>query len=310
MDEPIADPAAFGHYSVPKAAADLGIKVLLTGIGGDEVFWGYSWVNQAVRVNQARMALRRLPSFAQGLLGGASISGVLRRMAGSGRVPTWARHIAGLLAEVGCRRTPVGQLAYMSAIDDFNFAFRAKHVCYGPTMAGLSPDNPFVPTAGMPDRPEDVPAALLRILFETWLASNCLSLGDRVSMAVGVETRLPFLDCGLIELVMGLRRFRPDHGLGQKVWLKQALQGTLSAEVLSRPKRGFQPPVNEWLLGVVRTYGDQLRGGRLTGEGILDLRSVDAVLSNPELQAWPNLFFTYKLVLLESWHRQLMPDPS
>lgn len=49
MDEPIADPAAFGHYSVPKAAADQGIKVLLSGIGGDEIFWGYHWVTKAVR---------------------------------------------------------------------------------------------------------------------------------------------------------------------------------------------------------------------------------------------------------------------
>ncbi|MDO9582621.1 MAG: asparagine synthase (glutamine-hydrolyzing) [Desulfomicrobium sp.] len=310
MDEPIADPAAFGHYAVPKAAADLGIKVLLTGIGGDEVFWGYSWVSHAVRVNQMRMALRRMPSFAHGLLEGASMSGMLRRIAGSGRVPTWARHIAGFLAEVGCRRTPAGQLAYMSAIDDFNYAFRVKPACYGPAMAGLSPDNPFAPTVGNPARSEDVPAVLLRILFETWLVSNCLNLGDRVSMAVGVETRLPFLDCGLIELVMGLRRSQPDHGLGHKAWLKQALQGTLSPEVLSRPKRGFQPPVHEWLLGVVRTYGDQLRGGRLTGEGILNARSVDATLTNPALHTWPDLFFAYKLVLLENWHRQLMPDPS
>ena len=42
MDEPIADPAAFGHYSVPKATADIGTKVLLTCIGGDEIFWSYS----------------------------------------------------------------------------------------------------------------------------------------------------------------------------------------------------------------------------------------------------------------------------
>lgn len=304
MDEPIADPAAFGHYSVPKAAADLGIKVLLTGIGGDEVFWGYSWVSNAVRINQARMRLGKMARFASG----PSISRVLRKMAGSGKVPTWARNFAGFLADVSCRQTPASQLVYMTAINDFTDAFRAKQACYGHAMAGLSPENPFVPTAGMPERPEDVPAALLRILFETWLVSNCLSLGDRVSMAVGVETRLPFLDCGLIELVMGLRRSRPDHGLGHKAWLRQALKGVLPDEVLSRPKRGFQPPVNEWLLGVVHAYGDQLRGGRLACEGIIDSGCVETILTNPAIHAWPNLFFAYKLVLLESWHRQLMPD--
>lgn len=305
MDEPIADPAAFGHYSVPKAAADLGIKVLLTGIGGDEVFWGYSWVSNAVRVNQARMRVGQMARLA----GGPPISTMLRKVAGSAKVPEWARNYAGFMAELSCRRTPSSQLVCMVASNDFTDAFRAKHECYGHAMMGLSPENPFVPTAGMPKRPEEVPAALLRILFETWLVSNCLSLGDRVSMAVGVETRLPFLDCGLIELVMGLRRSRPDHGLGHKAWLRQALKGVLPDEVLSRPKRGFQPPVNEWLLGVVRAYGDQLRGGRLACEGIIDSGCVETILTNPAIHAWPNLFFAYKLVLLESWHRQLMPDP-
>jgi len=52
-----------------------------------------------------------------------------------------------------------------------------------------------------------------------------------------------------------------------------------------------------------------VRGGRLACEGIIDSGCVETILTNPELHAWPNLFFAYKLVLLESWHRQLMPDP-
>jgi asparagine synthase (glutamine-hydrolysing) len=51
LDEPIADIAAFGHFAVPKAAAKMGVKVLLTGIGGDEVFWGYTWTIDAVYRN-------------------------------------------------------------------------------------------------------------------------------------------------------------------------------------------------------------------------------------------------------------------
>ena len=57
MDEPIADIAAFGHYSIPQAAAAQGVKVLLTGIGGDELFWGYDWTRLAVELNQNRFFL-------------------------------------------------------------------------------------------------------------------------------------------------------------------------------------------------------------------------------------------------------------
>jgi asparagine synthase (glutamine-hydrolysing) len=62
MDEPIADIAAFGHFSVPKAAAENGIKVLLAGIGGDEIFWGYPWVADAAVINQ-KNNMSCFPSF-------------------------------------------------------------------------------------------------------------------------------------------------------------------------------------------------------------------------------------------------------
>jgi asparagine synthase (glutamine-hydrolysing) len=67
MDEPIADPAAFGHYSVPRAAAEHGIKVLLSGVGGDEVFWGYPYTTQAVRLNQLLLDHKSLKYFAKWL---------------------------------------------------------------------------------------------------------------------------------------------------------------------------------------------------------------------------------------------------
>ncbi len=54
------------------------------------------------------------------------------------------------------------------------------------------------------------------MLFDTWMISNAVALGDRVSMSVGVEARLPFLDVELIDRVMALRSQTPDHRLGQK----------------------------------------------------------------------------------------------
>jgi asparagine synthase (glutamine-hydrolysing) len=53
MDTPIADIAAYGYYSVSKAARDAGYPVLLSGLGGDEFFWGYEWVREAVKRNES-----------------------------------------------------------------------------------------------------------------------------------------------------------------------------------------------------------------------------------------------------------------
>ena len=304
MDEPIADPAAFGHYSVPKAAADQGIKVLLTGIGGDELFWGYPWVTQATITNQLLCGSRSLGALA----GWLNLPGALRfldNLTRNPRVPGLIRRWAGVLQDIGNTQTPPGQLRFYMASPEFRDAFRLKPVVYGRAMHVLEDENPHRPTNIGLRQCEKIPGAVIRMLFDTWLVSNCLSLGDRVSMAVGVESRLPFLDVRLIELVMALRSENPDHKIGHKAWLRQALKSVLPDEVLTRPKAGFQPPVWEWLSGVIGTYGGLLHGGHLVAQGIVEEGSVDAVLKKMPTQGWPGLFFAYKLVLLEMWFRKV-----
>jgi asparagine synthase (glutamine-hydrolysing) len=305
MDEPIGDPAAFGHYSVPKAAADLGIKVLLTGIGGDELFWGYPWVSRAAAANEAIARAPLLASVAP-FLSSANVERFLKRMTDSSRTPAMLRRWTGVLREITDTYTPKGQLHFYTAAPDFNDARRIKDSVYGPAMRALAADNPFRPTDIGPRSLKQIPAAIIHLLFNTWLASNSLSLGDRVSMGVGVEARLPFLDAGLIELVMAIRRRNPDHALGQKAWLRAALKGVLPDEVLMRPKAGFQPPVWEWLSGVVAGYGNSLRDGNLIKTGILSDRKVDYILQDLPKQGWSGLYFAYKLVLLEMWQREVV----
>jgi asparagine synthase (glutamine-hydrolysing) len=305
MDEPIGDPAAFGHYSVPKAAADLGIKVLLTGIGGDELFWGYPWVSRAAVVNSM---IARAPwlSFAAPVLASPMGQRLLGRISEHPRTPSMVRHYAGLLCEVGDVYTPKDQLHFYTATPEFKDARRIKDSVYGSAMRVLRADNPFRPTDIGARGHGQIPAAIIRLLFDTWLVSNSLSLGDRVSMAVGVEARLPFLDVRLIELVMALRRRNPDHSLGQKAWLRAALKGVLPDEVLARPKAGFQPPVREWLMGVIDRHGHQMYDSTLVKAGILHANKVDYVLRQVPNQGWPGLFFAYKLVLLATWQREVV----
>jgi asparagine synthase (glutamine-hydrolysing) len=300
MDEPIADSAAFGHYAVPKAAADMGIKVLLTGLGGDELFWGYPWVTQTVTTNQILASSSFLKAILP-LTASPGMQRVLRIARQHSRVPSWGQRWASLLYGVGTLLKPIDQLHFSEAWPHFNETFQIKQTVYGPAMHTVSELNPFRPTAIGPRQVEQLPAAVIRLLFHTWLVSNCLSLGDRVSMSVGVETRVPLLDVELVELVMALRRHQPDHTFGQKTWLRAALKGLLPDEVLTRRKSGFQPPVVKWLSGVVTRYGNGLYDGSLTRAGILDRTKINLILEMPR-QRLSDLYFAYKLVLLEEWH--------
>lgn len=305
MDEPIADPAAFGHYSVPLAAAESGVKVLLSGVGGDEIFWGYPYVTEAVNLNQLVFDYPTIKWLA-GWLGSASVQKFLVKVANYPYAHSFVRRCADILQKVGDTHQVEDQLMYYMLHPEFSPPFDIKSQVYGRAMQSLLPSNPFRPTEiGVRDR-DRIPAAIIRMLFDTWLTSNCLSLGDRVSMAVGVETRMPFLDAKLIESVMSLRANNPDHGLGQKFWLRSALKGVLPDEVLSRPKAGFQPPVREWLSGVVKKYSDILRDGKLVQSGVIAKEKQDFVCSELSHLNWPSLFFTYKLILLEMWFSKIV----
>ena len=305
MDEPIADPAAFGHYSVPRAAADQGVKVLLSGIGGDEIFWGYPYVTQAVRLNQLLLDHPSIKFIGQ-WLGSASAQLFLRKVTHYPHAHPSIKKYAEILQKVGDTHNPSEQLMYYMLHPDFDGPFELKAEVYGAAMQTLTQAGLFQPTQiGLRTR-DKIPAAVIRMLFETWLTSNCLSLGDRVGMAVGVETRMPFLDAGLIELVMRLRANNPDDALGQKAWLRAALAGVLPDEVLARPKAGFQPPLHEWLSGVVRQYGDILANGQLVSAGILAKDKVGHLLQQISKRNWTGLFFTYKLLLLEMWYQKVV----
>lgn len=305
LDEPIADPAAFGHYAVPKAAADEGIKVLLTGIGGDEVFWGYDWVARTAMIDQF---MARNPSMhALGrIVGLPSLQRLLPRIAEQARVPAIVRQWASWLDAISDSRTPPGQLRFYMAVSGFSTAFYLKQAVYGEGMRAIAPDIPFRPTDIGLRTPEEIPAAVVRMLFDTWMVSNAVALGDRVSMSVGVEARLPFLDPLLIERLMAIRKRTPDHRLGQKAWLRAALKDILPKEVLIRPKAGFSSPGREWLSGVIRRYGQLLIDGVLVREGIIDAAKVQYAILDMPKQNFAGLFFSYKLILLEMWYRKVV----
>jgi asparagine synthase (glutamine-hydrolysing) len=305
MDEPIADPAAFGHYAVPRAAADQGIKVLLSGVGGDEIFWGYPYVTEAVRLNQLEKNHPNLAKTAAWFKSSAAQQ-FLQKVAHYPHAHPFIRRCADALQKLGDPRHPSEQLHYYQLHPEFFGAFDFKDRIYGPAMDPLPDSNIFRPTDIGPRSYEQIPAAIIRMLFDTWLTSNCLSLGDRVSMAVGVETRMPFLDFPLIDLVMALRLQYPDHALGQKAWLRSALKGVLPDAVLARPKAGFQPPVQEWLSGVVTKYSCALKGGHLEKSGILNPTQIEFICHQLPTRGHSGLFMAYKLVLLELWYQKVV----
>jgi asparagine synthase (glutamine-hydrolysing) len=233
LDTPIADPAAYGYYAVARAARAAGVPVLLSGLGGDEFFWGYEWVREAAR---ARLAPAPPRNFLARLFGPRQSIPLVP--------PFFAVHEELRAAEQLARDVVTG--------------------------AAALPEGLWLSRTALPkDQPQDL--AVSDCLNRTWLLSNCLALGDRATMAHSVELRLPFLDADLVDRVTALRRGGlRDVERPHKWLLLEALGGLLPEGLAARPKQGFTPPVHQWLAMVLDAYEPLLDDGALAGAGLID----------------------------------------
>lgn len=256
MDTPIADIAGYGYFAVSRAARKAGVPVLLSGMGGDEFFWGYSWVREAVSRNTDILSGNHRRSFRDRLL---------RRSPPS--IDFFGVHTALRRGNEYSR-----QLLTSSALshvpDDLWL-----------TMNGLDPLLPMH-------------LAVSELLNRTWLRSNCLALVDRMSMAHSVEVRLPLLDVDLVNMVTGMRNDGlSDWHLPHKSLLIDALADVLPADVLQRRKQGFTPPVSRWMQGIYSRYSHLLSGGYLVVSGLVDQDRMEKLLPAMDQETRYKLLF-------------------
>jgi asparagine synthase (glutamine-hydrolysing) len=310
MDDPIGDVAAFGHYSVMKLAADNGVKVMLSGLGGDELFWGYSWIKNAVMLSKTKMDLTsRIPKGVLSLLSFLALIPNSKRVRESRKIPRVIRDFLTFAYHVRFMEFDhPEQFVYQNQVPLFLDAERNAGTILSPSYtAQIDKRNSFAPFSGLDMASmETADLSVCRILFETWLVSNCLALGDRVSMASSVETRLPLLDSKLIEVVFGLRQTIKDYRDSPKSWLISAVTDLVPENVLQRPKQGFRPP-NGWVEGVLKKYGESIIDGALVGKGAVTKKGIEQVVSRYNQGKSSNELF-YLLVLFEQWLNVIVPS--
>src|SRR6202167_1012576 len=248
MDEPTADPAIIAAYLVCREARK-DATVLLSGIGGDEIFAGYrkheahAWAEEYRRVpgfarSVAEQTLLKLPSFR-----GTAMKGSVRL------AKKMARSAALSPAE-----------AFIRNCTYFDAQQRSDLYAQRPATNG----NPAKQHLAAFDkvRHSSFLNQMLYLDTKIFMASLNLTYNDKMSMASSVEVRVPFLDRNLAEFVawnippnLKLKGFfRPTT----KHIFRKAMQDVLPAEVLRQPKAGFAAPVDYWLAHDLREMVDDL----------------------------------------------------
>jgi asparagine synthase (glutamine-hydrolysing) len=289
LDEPLGDATAMASYLLARETRR-DVTVVLTGVGGDEVFAGYRRYQAERLVRAARLlpgpVLRRLaPAVAARLpASGRSRAEDLVRLArkflADVDAPLERRYLSWNAAFTGPEKA-----ALLGTADG------ADSLAWAEGLFGSQADAPFQVRAQALD-------------LRTYLPHDPLALTDTTTMAWGLEARVPLCDHVLAEWALGLPAGLHSRGLRGKVLLRRALADILPPATRHRAKRGFSVPTDLWLRGpLAGEVGRLLAPQRLEPAGLFRPAAVADLLAAHRSGRHDFSQHLWALLVFQVWYR-------
>lgn len=291
LDEPTADPAAINSLMISELARAQGIKVLLSGAGGDDVFSGY----RRHRALAAERWWAALPSSIR--RAGGSIGAKLPPANNMLRRAAKALRYAGLdldhrLVSYFFWQAPEQSLELLSPQTRLEMDAECVYAPMFDTLGNLAPG--VVPLERM-----------LYLERHHFLADHNLNYTDKTGMAAGVEVRVPLLDMEVTEMAHRLPVDFKQHGNTGKWIFKRAMEPYLPRDVIYRPKSGFGVPLRNWARGPLKPlFDDILSPVRISARGLFDPVAVAGLMARDRSGAVDATYPIFAIVCAELWCRQ------
>jgi asparagine synthase (glutamine-hydrolysing) len=293
LDEPIGDPAAINTLLMCEAARERGVKVILSGMGADELFGGYRKHLACVMAGR----YRRLPAGSRALVRSA-VDRLPVSAAGRGlRYARWAKRFltfADLPEEPRFRRSyTLYDLDELAALVSPELAGYIGQVAE--EHSDVYHDN------ALQDEVNRMCLADTRM----FLPGLNLAYTDRASMAASVEVRVPFVDPVVAEAAFSIPGSAKIQRRQGKVALKRAAERWLPPEIVHRPKASFSVPLRAWvrrdLQEVIR---DVLVGGELVGCGMIRREGLSRLIQDDQAGREDHSKQIWQLLTMELWYRR------
>ena len=283
LDEPMADAATIPTYLMSKLTREY-VTVVLSGEGADELLGGYAKYKALQFGRLGLNPLTRLLSKPLGAVMGSRIT---------------PRRLFEFLGSTDFAS------AYVALVAVFNE--REKAALLGPRLAALRGAGQVVDEVrGILDAAGDKVDTLDRLAYldiHTWLPNDVLLKTDRMTMAHGLEGRVPFLDHELAEFLSSIPSNFKLKGTTEKYILREAMKPLIPESIRRRRKHGFTVPIAQWMKGELTAEANLLLGReRLQERGLWNPDYVEKLLQ----QDFSNEYYRrqlWTLLTFEKWHQ-------
>ncbi|MDR1228705.1 MAG: asparagine synthase (glutamine-hydrolyzing) [Azoarcus sp.] len=297
-DEPFSDSSQIPSFLLSRLARSH-VTVSLSGDGGDELFGGYN------RYFWASSIWRRLGWMPQNLR--AALAGALTRLPPQ----SWNNFFRALdrllpkrfhyanpgdklhkAAEILAAKTP--EEIYLGLVSHWKAPSRL-------VRDGEEPQSILTDPARQATLP-DFQARMMYLDAITYLPDDILVKVDRASMAVSLETRVPMLDHHLVEFAWRLPLHMKIRS-GQGKWLlRQVLYRHVPKDLIERPKMGFGIPVDQWLRGPLKAWGESLLNPeRLIREGFFHTDPIERKWHEHQTGQRNWSYYLWDILMFQSW---------
>ena len=286
LDEPQADAAPIYVYNICKAARAKGIRVLLGGTGGDDLFSGYRR-HQALQMEKyfrsIPFQIRKFIKFISSKLNTANVRN---------------RRIKKLFANIH-KSSEIRIFSYFDWIDEttlsnlFKESFKYDKHRYFKKLITSLPKN----TSKL--------NSMLFLELNTFLVDHNLNYTDKLSMATGVEVRVPFLDKELVEFSTKLPVDLKLNKNETKYILKKVAERYLPLDIIYRPKTGFGAPIRKWITEDMESLINKyLSKDKIEERNIFDYDKVQKLIKDNKSRKIDVSYNIWALLSIESWMMQ------
>lgn len=300
LDEPIGDPAALNTFLICKDAHSKGVKVLLSGMGADEIFFGY-------RRQKATLMAARYQTYVPTIVRRA-IRGIIEKLPvklnGKGlRLVRWAKKFLSF-AELPLARSYMQSYSYYNR-NELEALLGGR---YSREIDSLYAEHDQIFNSEYAGDPIN---QMCNTDIQMFMIGLNLTYTDRASMASSVEVRVPFIDKEVIDVAMrisGGLKYRKGES---KYILKKVAEKYLPNEIIYRPKASFGAPIRSWISGALKSMVDDvLSEDNLSKRGLFDGRYVKKLIEEDRRGNVDNAYRIYQLLTIELWFREYLDKPA